>query len=141
MPKGGIVLFVCVGNAGRSVMAEAIFNRLAPKRWQAISAGVSPARAKNPLTGPALAKIGVPLPAHPPQRVTKEMVRGASLCISIGALTDPSCPAWFTHARPRPWEVPDPHHFDAEGFAEIRDAIRSKVEALIVELNPSEPSG
>ncbi len=133
------VLFVCVGNAGRSMMAEAIFDQLCPDGWRAASAGVAPARATNPLTGPTLAEIGVSLPPHPPQRVTEPMVRDAALCVSLGALDHASCPAWFVRARPRPWAVPDPQYLDAQGFREIREAVRSRVEALIAGLRSQEP--
>ncbi len=135
------VLFVCVGNAGRSMMAEAIFNSQAPKGWHALSAGVSPARATNPNTGPTLSEIGVRLPSHPPQGLTKKMVREASIRISIGALDHPSCPEWFTQSLARRWDVADTHHSDASGFREIREAIRSQVDALIAELPRNEPRG
>jgi arsenate reductase (thioredoxin) len=128
------VLFVCVGNAGRSRMAEAIFNKFGPKGWRALSAGVLPARATNPNTGPTLSEIGIPLPPRPPQDLTEQMVRAATVRVSIGALDHPSCPEWFTQTHPRRWELPDTHHADAQGFREIREAIRSKVDALIAEL-------
>ncbi len=135
------VLFVCVGNAGRSMMAEAIFNRSSPDDWHAVSAGVSPARATNPNTGPALAEIGVPLPPHPPQGLTEQTVREATVRVPLGALEHPSCPEWFTETRPRRWDLPDTHHADAQGFREIRDAIRSQVDALVAELRRNEPPG
>jgi arsenate reductase (thioredoxin) len=135
------VLFVCVGNAGRSMMAEAIFNKFGPKGWRAVSAGVFPARTTNPNTGPTLSEIGVPLPPHPPQGLTEQMVRTATVRVSIGALDHPSCPEWFTQTHPRRWELPDTHHTDAQGFREIREAIRSKVDALTAELRENEPQG
>lgn len=135
------VLFVCVGNASRSMMAEAIFNRHGPNGWRAVSAGVAPARSTNPNTGPMLSEIGVPLPPHSPQALTEKMVEEAAVRISIGALDHPSSPEWFVRSHPRRWEVPDPHHLDPEAFREIRDALRSKVEALIEELGTTEPPG
>lgn len=135
------VLFVCVGNAGRSMMAEAIFNKHAPRGWHALSAGVSPARATNPLTGPTLAEIDVPLPSHPPQGLTEEMVREATIRISIGAVDHPSCPEWFSQTHPRRWELPEPRHFDAQRFRDTREAIRSQVDALIAELGTNKPQG
>lgn len=116
------------------MMAEAIFNRLRPEGWQAMSAGVSPAWATNPNTGLVLSEIGVPLPSHPPQGLTERMVREATVCISMGGLDHPSCPVWFTQAHPRRWDLPDTHHADVQGFREIREAIRRKVETLIGEL-------
>jgi arsenate reductase len=42
------VLFVCVANSGRSVMAERLFRRLADERHQARSAGSEPGSAPHP---------------------------------------------------------------------------------------------
>lgn len=52
------VLFVCTRNAARSVMAEAILNRLQPGRFQAFSAGAAPAEAIDPLAAALLAEKG-----------------------------------------------------------------------------------
>lgn len=139
MNARGTVLFVCVGNAGRSVMAEAIFNSRAPKGWGAVSAGVSPARATNPGTGPCLEEIGVRAPPHPPQALTEKAVRGATVCVSIGALEHPSCPEWFAQAHPLRWTIPDTHGADLKEFRAIRETIRSKVEALIAGLSENRP--
>lgn len=139
MASDGTVLFVCVGNAGRSVMAEAIFNSRRPAGWRAISAGVSPARATNPGTAVALAEIGVPAPSHPPQALTEPMVRGARVCVSIGATEHPACPAWFTQARPVRWTIPDTHGADTETFRQVRVAIEAQVDALIDRLGAPGP--
>ena len=60
------VLFVCVENAARSLMAEAMFNANPPAGWRATSAGTQPAAAPNPRTGPMLREVGLELPPHPP---------------------------------------------------------------------------
>jgi arsenate reductase len=44
------VLFVCEGNAVRSIMAEALLNRFGGGRFRAFSAGVEPADGVHPLT-------------------------------------------------------------------------------------------
>lgn len=138
MTANKMVLFVCVGNAGRSLMAEAIFNSLAPEGWRAISAGVSPARSPNPLTGEVLAEIGVPLPPHAPQPLTEEMARSATVRISMSAFTHPACPRWFNPRMARSWEVLDTYHADGDAFRSIRDELRSRVESLIGELTASD---
>src|SRR5215469_3422971 len=52
------VLFVCVENAARSLMAEAFFNADPPEGWRAISAGTEPAPRPNGRTGPMLREVG-----------------------------------------------------------------------------------
>ena len=54
------VLFLCVYNASRSIMAEAILNKLGGDRFQAFSAGERAIGAVNPLTLQTLTGHGIP---------------------------------------------------------------------------------
>lgn len=142
------VLFVCVGNAGRSLMAEAIFNADPPAGWRAESAGTEPAGAPDPKTGPLLREIGLDLPPHPPQRLTDAALDRAPLRITMGCLDRPSCPARLRGGGTRDWGLADPHDLDLEGARGIRDEIRRRIAALRTELAarpdppaPGRPSG
>ncbi len=53
------VLFVCVGNSARSQMAEALFNRLAPKNFAAMSAGTQPAEKVSSEAVQVMKEIGI----------------------------------------------------------------------------------
>lgn len=53
------VLFLCTGNACRSILAEAVFNHLAPAGWHALSAGSHPANQVNPHTLALLRREGI----------------------------------------------------------------------------------
>lgn len=129
-----IVLFVCVENACRSLMAEAMFNASAPAGWEAISAGTRPAQAANPRTGPMLREIGLEAPVHPPRALTPEMMEGAEVGVTMGCLDDASCPARLKTLDFRDWGLPDPARLDDPGFRDVRDRLRTEVRALVAEL-------
>lgn len=125
-----IVLFVCVENAGRSLMAEAIFNAHPPPGWRAISAGTAPAAAPNPRTGVVLGELGLPLPAHLPQPLTSEMIDRARIRVTMGCLDDVSCPAHLRSRDLRDWGLPDPAKLDVDGFRVVRDQLVTLVHGL-----------
>ncbi len=128
------VLFVCVENAGRSLMAEAIFNADPPPGWTAASAGTRPAGGPNPRTGPMLAEIGIRIPAHAPRLLDNATIDRAARCITMGCLDDASCPARL-HARTSvDWGLEDPARLDDDGFRRVRDEIRNRVGQLRREL-------
>ncbi len=127
-------LFICVENACRSLIAEAIFNADPPPGWVAISAGTRPAREANPRTGPMLREVGLNLPHHPPQLLTAEMIDRARVRVTMGCLDDASCPARLKTMELRDWSLPDPATLNDEGFRQVRDRIQQLVRSLRAEL-------
>lgn len=134
------VLFVCVENACRSLMAEAIFNAHPPPGWVAESAGTEPTPVPNPRTRPMLAEIGVAMPAHAPQLVTDEAIDRAAVRITMGCLDHQSCPARLKLRGVTDWGLPDPAREDDAGFRRIRDEIRARVADLSRSLSQAEPA-
>jgi arsenate reductase len=134
------VLFVCVENACRSLMAEAIFAASAPAGWVAVSAGTRPAAHPNPRTAGFLREVGLALPPHAPRELTAGMMDGADLVVTMGCLDDASCPARLK-ARPlRDWGLADPAKLDDEGFRAVRDEIARRIAGLIGEIRRPGPS-
>lgn len=129
-----IVLFVCVENAGRSRMAEAIFNADAPAGWRAVSAGTRPAPAPHPRTAPMLKEIGLEMPRHPPRLLTPRMIEESEIRVTMGCLDEAACPARLKELEYRDWGLPDPARLDDAGFRAVRDTIRGLVTELIREL-------
>lgn len=129
-----IVLFICVENACRSLMAEAMFNADPPAGWRATSAGTVPAEAPNSRTGPMLREIGLELPAHPPRLLTREMMDGARERVTMGCLDDANCPVHLKTLKVMDWGLPDPAKLDDDGFRRVRDDLRARVNGLIREL-------
>jgi arsenate reductase (thioredoxin) len=128
------VLFVCVENACRSLMAESMFNARPPPGWVAASAGTQPASAPNPRTGPMLAELGLALPAHPPRELTESMLAESDVVVTMGCLDSASCPAHLRSIEVRDWALPDPARLDDAGFRRVRDDLGARVEGLRREL-------
>jgi arsenate reductase (thioredoxin) len=129
-----VVLFVCVENAGRSLMAEAIFNADPPHGWRAESGGTRPAQQASPRTRKVLNEIGLELPDHPPQMATQEMIQQAKVRITMGCLDDAECPANLKTLKMVDWALPDPSALDDDGVRKVRNEIRERVRGLRTEL-------
>lgn len=123
------VIFACVHGAGRSQMAAAFFNALvAPGRAQALAAGTQPATRVHPEVVAAMADVGVNLAAASPRLLTPELAAGASVLVTLGCGEE--CPV-VPGAQREDWPLPDPKGQPADAVAEVRDAIRERVEALL----------
>ncbi|EQD34716.1 Protein-tyrosine phosphatase, low molecular weight, partial [mine drainage metagenome] len=130
------VLFVCVENAARSLMAEAVFNADPPDGWRAESAGTRPASSPNPRTSRMLAEIGLKIPSHPPRELTNAMMTEAAVRITMGCLDSASCPARLkalplTDSGPSP----TPDRSTTPGSAAFGTRLRERVERLRRELS------
>jgi len=68
-----IVLFICVGNSGRSQIAEAFFNKLS-KTGKAISAGTMPDDRIHPYTVQVMKEAGIDVSQQKPKPLTPEMI-------------------------------------------------------------------
>jgi len=132
------VLFVCVENACRSLMAEAMFNGDPPAGWTAVSAGTSPAGAPHPRTARMLEELGLRAPDHAPQALTGEMIAGAQIRVTMGCLDSASCPARLKELEYLDWALPDPVPLDDNQFREVRDKLRCLVDGLVREIRSSE---
>jgi arsenate reductase (thioredoxin) len=124
------VLFVCVENSCRSLMAEAIFNAHPPQGWRAISAGTEPASEANPRVQRMLEEIGLETPSHRPTLLTNEMMTESRVRITMGCLDSASCPAKLKTIEVTDWALQDPAKLDDEGFRRVRHEIRQRVEGL-----------
>jgi arsenate reductase len=124
------VLFVCVHNAGRSVMAEALFNRAASAGDEALSAGTVPGGPPHPEVVEAMREMGIDVAAHRGQLLTDEMVQAADRVITMGcAVEEAACPA-IRYANVEDWGLPDPKGQPMERVREIRDEIGRRVRDL-----------
>lgn len=126
------VLFVCVGNAGRSQMAEAFFNQLAKGEAQAISAGTAPASAVSRTVVAAMKEVGIDISKNKPKALTPEMMDQADRVVTMGCGVEKMCPA--TWVPTEDWGLEDPKDKPIEKVREIRDEIETRIIKLLEEI-------
>jgi len=125
------VLFVCVGNAGRSQMSEALFSHAAAGRHEARSAGTQPAARVHPVVVEAMAELGIDLSARVPHRLELADAEWADVVVTMGC--GDACPV-ILGKRYIDWNLEDPKDRGIEHVREIRDEIARRVERLLEEL-------
>jgi protein-tyrosine-phosphatase len=121
------VLFVCVANSGRSVMAERLFRRAAGDRHAARSAGSAPGAHAHPQVLAALTELGIDASDHVPHRLDAEDVEWADVVV---ATCNDACPV-VPGKRYVNWQLPDPKERPLEDVRAIRDDIESRVNSLL----------
>jgi arsenate reductase len=127
------VLFVCVHNAGRSQMAAGYLEHLAGGRIEVRSAGSAPGDRVNPVAVEAMAEEGIDITAAQPKILTPEAVQASDVVITMGC--GDACP-FYPGKRYEDWELDDPAGQGIQAVRPIRDAIKARVEALVVDLLP-----
>lgn len=117
-------LFVCIGNAGRSQMAEAFYEQLG---GEARSAGSRPERELHPHVVAAMAEAGVDISSRRPKGFTDDDVRWADVVVTMGC--GDVCP-FFPGKEYVDWNLPDPVSMSPEDVRALRDDIRRRVAEL-----------
>ena len=126
------VLFVCLQNAGRSQMSQALFERAANGRHAALSAGTTPADQVHPEVVEVMRELGIDLADRQPQLLTRELAAQADVVVTMGC--GDACP-YIPGTRYIDWELPDPKDRPIDEVRSTRDEIAKRVDALIAELD------
>lgn len=129
--SGHRVLFVCVQNAGRSQIAEAMFNALSAGTGEARSAGTRPADEVHPHVGAALAERGFDVHEKIPHRLSLADADWADIVVTMGCGDE--CPV--TGKPTEDWELPDPKTMSAFDLAQLIDEIEVRVADLLRRLD------
>ena len=122
------VLFICVHNSGRSQMAEAFFNQMAPGKAVAVSAGTEPAAQVSSTVVTAMREVGIEIGDKRPKLLTAEML-DVDRVITMGCNAAQACPASTVSAED--WELDDPEGKPIQQVRQIRDQIKIKVDELV----------
>ncbi|MGB0097827.1 MAG: arsenate reductase ArsC [Solirubrobacteraceae bacterium] len=121
------VLFVCTHNdAGRSQMAQALFERYAPEDVRGESAGSDPGRHVWPEVVEVMRKLDIDLSRNKPKRLSVEMQLHADWAVTMGC--GDVCP--YVPTTVDDWNIPDPAGRPIDEVREIRDLIDERVKEL-----------
>lgn len=126
------VLFVCLHNAGRSQMSQALFERAAEGRHEALSAGTTPAERVHPEVVEVMGEIGIDLVERRPQLLTPGLAEQADVVVTMGC--GDACPV-IPGRRYVDWDLADPKGRPLSEVRETREEIRRRVELLVAELD------
>jgi arsenate reductase (thioredoxin) len=116
--------FVCIGNAGRSQIAQALYERLG---GDARSAGSRPEEHLHQAVVEAMDEVGIDLLDWRPKPITREDVEWADVVVTMGCGDE--CPV-LPGKEYVEWNLPDPVGMCLEDVRELRGVIARKVAAL-----------
>jgi len=125
------VLFVCVQNAGRSQMAQALFERAVDGAHEARSAGSRPAAHVHPEVVDAMHEVGIDLGRRVPRELERADAEWADVVVTMGCGDE--CPV-VPGKRYVDWDLPDPARRPLAEVRAVRDEIARRVERLVEEL-------
>lgn len=117
-------LFVCIGNAGRSQMAQALYER---RGGEARSAGSRPEDELHEAVVEAMEEVGIDISARRPKGFTDDDVRWADVIVTMGC--GDVCPV-FPGKEYVEWNLADPAGMCLDEVRELRADIERRVERL-----------
>ena len=129
------VLFVCIQNAGRSQIAQALFERDGgPAGHEARSAGSAPAAHVHPEVVDVMAELGIDVAGRVPHKLSQEDAEWADVVVTMGC--GDACP-YIPGKKYLDWELTDPHGKSADQVRVVRDEIAGRIADLVGQLDQS----
>jgi protein-tyrosine-phosphatase len=128
------VLFVCLHNAGRSQMSQALFERVAAGKHTALSAGTTPAAHVHPEVIEVMRELDIDLSSRQPQLLTRQLAEQADVVVTMGCGDE--CP-YIPGKRYIAWDLVDPKGRPIAEVRATRDEIAGRVSQLLAELEQS----
>jgi arsenate reductase len=117
-------LFVCIGNAGRSQMAQAFYEELG---GEARSAGSQPSTELHANVVEAMHEAGVDISSRRPKGFTDADVEWAEVVVTMGC--GDVCP-FFPGKQYVDWNLPDPAMMTLDEVRALRDDVKSRIAEL-----------
>lgn len=123
------VLFVCVGNAFRSQMAEAFARAYGADLVEAESAGLSPVVEVPEITRKVMREKGIELDAHFPKWLLHMDVKSYDVVVNMSGV-----PLKLPAREVIDWQVPDPAGGGEKEARQTRDLVEQLVTGLLIRL-------
>ena len=131
------VLFLCTGNSCRSILAEALFNHLAPAGMRAMSAGSNPAGKVHPRSLALLEREGISIKGYHSKSWDEISLKPDLLVTVCNTAAGEACPAFLGNVERIHWDIEDPakatgtdEEIDAAFFA-VFLILRNRIENLL----------
>jgi arsenate reductase len=128
------VLFVCIQNAGRSQMAQALFERAATGVHQSRSAGSRPAGHVHPEVVEVMRELDIDLSRNIPHLLSRDEAEWADVVVTMGCGDE--CP-YIPGRRYVDWELDDPSGRPLAEVRRTRDEIERHIDSLLADLQPA----
>jgi protein-tyrosine-phosphatase len=135
------VLILCTANSARSILGEAILNRVGEGRFKAHSAGSHPRSIPNPRAIELLSSLGYPVAALRSKSWDEFAQPDApkiDLVITVcDAAAGESCPLWTGSPVKAHWGIPDPagvlggESAESAAFRLAHDRLLARMQALV----------
>jgi arsenate reductase len=125
-------LFVCLHNAGRSQMSQALFERAAQGRHSARSAGTTPGERVHPEVVEVMDELEIDLGDRVPRLLSADDAEWADVVVTMGCGDE--CP-YVPGRRYLDWDLADPKGRPVEEVRATREEIAARVDALLAELD------
>jgi len=127
------ILFVCVGNACRSQMAEAWAKHFGKGRVEAHSAGSHPFGSIAEGTYTVMSEKGISLDEQCSKGLGDLAVAEMDVVVRMGSEVECTVPEGFK-GRVVDWNIPDPYARGIESYRNVRDMIERQVLALLADI-------
>ncbi|WP_298010653.1 arsenate reductase ArsC [uncultured Aquabacterium sp.] len=135
------VLFVCTGNSARSIIAEALLNKLGAGRFIAWSAGSQPKGVVHPLALAVLSRLGVPQTDFHSKSWDEFAQAGAPRLDFVFTVCDNAagevCPVWPGQPVTAHWGVADPAAVEGsperqqQAFTDVAQILKRRIELML----------
>jgi protein-tyrosine-phosphatase len=130
------VLFVCIGNAFRSQIAEAFANAYGSGMLKAESAGLAPVLAVPEITKTVMREKGIEMDGHFPKALVHMDLKSYDLIVNLSGM-----PLHAPKETPvLVWNVPDPVGEGENTVRQVRDQIEQLVTGLLLQLRSQQQS-